>query len=82
MPAEYENGPQRWYWAKNMYGRFKLLRQGSRIKDKGSNGDTTKAIFKYVTIRKGSIISFEFRAKHTGTVGCIFKYVDPRTFHI
>ncbi len=63
-----------------MYGRYLVLRQGSRIKDKTNKEDTTKALLKHISVRKAVVILYEFRAKHTGVVGCVFKYVDPLNF--
>jgi len=64
-----------------MFGREVLLRQKSNMLDKSEFGDTTKTIIKGLTVKKGSVLLYEFRAMHAGVVGCILKFVDNNNFY-
>ncbi len=79
-PSKSEHGPPKWYFAKFMYGRYRLLRQGSYLRDLGQNNDTTKAILKNVRVFHATHILYDFRTKRDGFVGCIFRYLNERNY--
>jgi hypothetical protein len=79
-PKRSINGPSKWLYAKNIYGREVVLYQTSKIRDQGEDTDTSKSILNGVSVGCSTSINYEFRGNHDGIVGVVFKYKDNDNF--
>jgi len=58
-----------------------VLRQDSLVEDKGQHSEPTMAILKKTSVKKKSIIDFDFLAMKAGFVGIVFKYINERNYY-